>query len=494
MDTVKLQKEIFREIFDTLPEPISIKEAGSCKFVYVNEAFEEFVGKPKDSIIGKSCDELFEGSLAKSLIELDEKLLASGKSIRTTLSMKVGEQNEIFEIKKLPHFPPSGDEIDYIIDIYNKTTNEHRADEILRDTEVFFQNVFEHLPLGVLVVRENDFAIINVNPFFLNLFNLELDQILYKPIFELELCKDKEKIKSYFAIAKEYGIVHQVEEKCNLKSGKSIDVVLHIVYVKYLDQEPWFLLIVGDVSLINQANREIISLIQKEQELQVLKNRFISLISHELRTPLSGIMLSVDLLQRFGDKLSRDEKEKHFERIRESIQIMTKMIENSMHLEKLASEDFVIQPTKICLQSYLKDIVKRNETFYNSKNPIILQVLDEVEIETDEVLFGLILNNLIGNAFKYSQFDTPIYIKSKLVDGYLKIQIQNFGEPIPLDEIPKLFNLFYRGRNASSTKGYGIGLAIVKKAVDALKGIIEVESSLENGTIFTILLPTRVQV
>ncbi|MGB9913375.1 MAG: sensor histidine kinase, partial [Candidatus Kapaibacteriota bacterium] len=100
----------------------------------------------------------------------------------------------------------------------------------------------------------------------------------------------------------------------------------------------------------------------------------------------------------------------------------------------------------------------------------------------------------IGNALKYSQFDTPIYIKSKLVDGYLKIKIQNFGEPIPLDEIPKLFNLFYRGRNASSTKGYGIGLAIVKKAVDALKGIIEVESSLENGTIFTILLPTRVQV
>lgn len=286
--------------------------------------------------------------------------------------------------------------------------------------------------------------------------------------------------------------MQQLEEKCKLKDGREIDVALHIVYVEYLNQEPWYLFIVSDLSVIQQANREIISLIQKEQELQQLKNRFISLISHELRTPLSAIVLSVDLLQRFSDKLSKEEKDKHFEKIRTSVQTIIRMIENSMHLEKLTTEEFILQPTKISLKSYIKDIAEKVESIYNFKNPIRLHINEEFEVETDEVLLGLILNNLIGNAIKYSNFESPVNIYAKLLQNDFQIQIQNFGEPIPKEEIPRLFNIFFRGKNSSHTKGYGIGLSIVKKAVEALQGSIEVESSQEKGTIFTVKLPRRI--
>ncbi len=88
--------------------------------------------------------------------------------------------------------------------------------------------------------------------------------------------------------------------------------------------------------------------------------------------------------------------------------------------------------------------------------------------------------------------ESPVNIYVKLFESNFQIQIQNFGEPIPKEEIPRLFNIFFRGKNSAHTKGYGIGLSIVKKAVEALQGSIEVESSQEKGTIFTVKLPRRI--
>ncbi|QLH52810.1 MAG: Two-component system sensor histidine kinase [Candidatus Kapaibacterium sp.] len=485
-------KEVIFEMLDTLPYPLSIKEAKTLRYNFVNKAFTELFGISKNSVFGCTSQEIFEKSIAERFYELDQKLIETKKGIKDKFTIQIGSRKELIEIYKIPHFAKDTNEIDLIIDTFCKLNQETTADEILRETEIFFQNIFERLPVGVIVIRATDFSIIQVNPYFANLFNLEIDQILYKTIWSLEICKDREVLQKYLNLAKEYGYLQQLEEKCKLKDGREIDVALHIVYVEYLNQEPWYLFIVSDLSVIQQANREIISLIQKEQELQQLKNRFISLISHELRTPLSAIVLSVDLLQRFSDKLSKEEKDKHFEKIRTSVQTIIRMIENSMHLEKLTTEEFILQPTKISLKSYIKDIAEKVESIYNFKNPIRLHINEEFEVETDEVLLGLILNNLIGNAIKYSNFESPVNIYAKLLQNDFQIQIQNFGEPIPKEEIPRLFNIFFRGKNSSHTKGYGIGLSIVKKAVEALQGSIEVESSQEKGTIFTVKLPRRI--
>lgn len=483
--------KLFEDILFSLPNPLSVRGAKTFRFVFVNDAFVKLFGKPVESVINRTPEEVFGKDLAQQMFDLDKELVETKKVLSKRLNFKQGNLNLVIEIQRIPHFSGPDSEFDFIIDIYRNISQEVAADEILRETETFFQNIFENLPLGVIIVRDNDFSVINVNPFFLNLFNLELDKILYKPIFDLEICKEKEKFKNYFSIAKEIGYLQQIEQRCTIPKCKDIDVVVHIVYVKQFNQEPWYLMIISDVSAIQQANKEIISLIQREQELQALKNRFISLISHELRTPLSGIILSVDLLQRFGEKLSPGEKEKHYERIRTSVQTITKMIENAIHLEKLTADEFLPQLRKIQIKSFLEGLARQNESQFDNKNPLVLRVPEDIEIETDEVLLGLILNNLFNNAIKYSPAGEPIYIEVTLLENDLVITIQNPGEPIPKEEIPRLFNLFYRGTNSAQTKGYGLGLSIVKKAVEALNGTIEVESSFEKGTIFTITLPSK---
>lgn len=487
-------KGFFREFVDKMSNPVSVRDAKSLQYVYCNESFAKLVNKPIEEILGKTASEVIEIENIKKLSYLDTKVIETKSIVKEILKFNIKPDHfEIIEIQKYPHINPTTQEIDFIIDFYQTVTREVTADEILRDTELLHFKIFEYLPLGIVLIRSDDYKIFEVNPYFLKIFELELDQVLYRSIFELPFCKEKERLQKHLALAKELDTAQQFENSYQLPDGRTIDLVLNIAYIHFLHKEPWYLIIVSDVSTIQQANREIISYIQKEQELNILKNRFISLISHELRTPLTGLTLSLDLMQRFGKQLSKAEKERHFEKMRNSVQSIVKLIENALNLEKLTQDNFHVHPKKIYLKRYIEDIIERNLTSFDNKNPVFLQMTEDIEVETDEILFGLILNNLLSNAFKFSPYDRPIYFYVNQADKVYEIKVQNFGEPIPKDEIPKLFTPFYRGRNVGSTKGYGLGLSIVKKAVETLNGSISIESSRENGTIISLTFPITLQ-
>lgn len=487
-------KGFFREFVDKMSNPVSVRDAKSLQYVYCNESFAKLVNKPIEEILGKTASEVIEVENIKKLSYLDTKVIETKSLVKEILKFNIKPDHfEIIEIQKYPHINPTTQEIDFIIDFYQTVTREVTADEILRDTELLHFKIFEYLPLGIVLIRSDDYKIFEVNPYFLKIFELELDQVLYRSIFELPFCKEKERLQKYLALAKELDTAQQFENSYQLPDGRTIDLVLNIAYIHFLHKEPWYLIIVSDVSTIQQANREIISYIQKEQELNILKKRFISLISHELRTPLTGITLSIELLQRYGNRLTEPEKEKHYERIRTSIQTAIKLIENALNLEKLTENEFHVHPQKISLKSFLDNIVERNLILFNHKNPVFVKASEKIEVETDEILLSLILNNLLSNAFKYSPFERPINVSAHLYDNFYEIKIQNFGEPIPIDDIPNLFTPFFRGKNIGSTKGQGLGLSIVKKAVEALNGSISIESSKENGTIISLTFPITLQ-
>ncbi len=487
-----IRNGLFKEIIDNLPSAICIKEAKNLRCIYFNTAFAKLIKRTSDQILGEKITDIIDKENAIRFELLDRKALETKSSLKEIIKFSFNPaQFEIIELHKFLIQNPNSMEIDYIIDFYQKVTRELTADEILRETELLYLKILEYLPLGIILMRADDFSIFEVNPQFLKMFELDLDQVIYKSIFDLPFCKDKDRIQEYLLTAKKFNSPQQFELQYCFPNGKKADFILHFNYLQYLQQESWFLIIVTDVSPIQEANREIISFIQKEQELNTLKNRFISLISHELRTPLTAIILSVDLLQRFGNAIPNDEKEKHFEIIRNSVQTAVKLIENSLHLDKLTQGNLIITPKEINLKKFIEEIIERNKQLYNYKNLIIMQMPHEFEIETDEILLGLIFDNLLGNAIKYSPFEKPIFVLVNQYEKSFVFKVQNFGEPIPNTEITNLFNPFFRGSNVGATKGFGLGLSIVKKAVETLKGSISVESSKETGTIFTLTLPLK---
>jgi signal transduction histidine kinase len=142
----------------------------------------------------------------------------------------------------------------------------------------------------------------------------------------------------------------------------------------------------------------------------------------------------------------------------------------------------------------VKDVISKLEYLARSKNIEIraeLEPLFSIKIDVD--LMRQVFQNLIENGIKYSPEGTSILVTSEERDGLIVVQVADQGPGIPEDELPHIFMKFYRSRNAkgSSIKGSGLGLYLAKYFVELHKGRVLVDSTLGQGTTFTVELPTE---
>ncbi len=111
------------------------------------------------------------------------------------------------------------------------------------------------------------------------------------------------------------------------------------------------------------------------------------------------------------------------------------------------------------------------------------------QIITDPKLLLQIVNNLLSNAFKYSEPRTTVYFSVFIQSDSMKILVKDEGIGINKEDIPRLFDTFFRSNESQNIEGTGIGLTILKRAIDLLSGTITVESEKGKGTTFTVTLP-----
>lgn len=214
------------------------------------------------------------------------------------------------------------------------------------------------------------------------------------------------------------------------------------------------------------------------------------MISHELRTPLTTIMLSADLLKRFGDKWSEEERLKHFQRIQDTVLKMTQLMENVLTVGRLEAGKFDFHPESLDIPSFCNTIVENIE-FNNAGKYKIIYVIhgEEKGVRADENLLWLILSNLLSNAIKYSPLHSEVNFDVQFSENEIEFIIADHGIGIPQKDLENLFQLFYRATNVGVTSGYGLGLNIVKRCVQAHGGTIKVDSKENEGTIFTVKIP-----
>ncbi len=229
----------------------------------------------------------------------------------------------------------------------------------------------------------------------------------------------------------------------------------------------------------------------KQYQLNEMRSNFIAMISHEYRTPLQAIILSVEILQKHLDKLNSEQKQIQFDRIRRAIQDMSSMIEHVTLYNRLTQAEESVNIEEVSAKSFFESIIKDYELYYHQKAKIIATIKTNKEkIKIDQRLVSLIFSNLIGNAIKYSTVEPTVEIKVETDDQKTEISVKDNGIGIPANEIEKIFEPFYRGKNTRSTSGTGLGLSIVKHAVNLLKGQIFVDSEINKGTTFVVQIPT----
>ena len=246
---------------------------------------------------------------------------------------------------------------------------------------------------------------------------------------------------------------------------------------------------------LNKMMEDIRRLMDKEREAERTKNELITNVAHDLRTPLlrlSGIWSCFPVKCRSpGDAEKYIDiayaKSKRLEKLIEDLFGFTKMNygKMTMHVGKVD----VVKLLSQLLEEFYPSFVDKNLSYELQSN-----VPGKV-ITADGNLLARLFDNLINNAIKYGADGKRVLVKIQVTEPTVTVSVTNYGYVIPADELPLIFNKFYRVEQSRSTNtgGTGLGLAISKNIVDMHGGSIQVTSDL-NGTVFTVKLKTNFDV
>ncbi len=231
---------------------------------------------------------------------------------------------------------------------------------------------------------------------------------------------------------------------------------------------------------INQLLQRIESAIERERQ-------FTSDASHELRTPLSTLKGTLEVLIRKPRERSEYEDKIKFSLT--EIDRMTTIIEQLLLLARLDTNFIKLDKKLVAIPTIIDDILSRHKKNISEKNlSIDFHNGATLEALVPQYYSNLILENIIGNAIKYSHESTTIHVDIALLDSKVVCKIQDEGIGIKKSDLDNLFNHFFRSDalNHKSISGNGLGLSIAKKAADAIHAEIHVESEFNLRTTFTI--------
>lgn len=244
----------------------------------------------------------------------------------------------------------------------------------------------------------------------------------------------------------------------------------------------WFIFVGYQASKIERTNFRL----QQDQknllELEQLKNNFVSLISHDLKTPIAKIQGIVDRLMRDTVDVTLRKDLKSLESYSDEL---NRYIQSILNLLRVESRYFKLNKEAADLNETIEQAVEQITPLAQEKNIIIQRKLEPLfSIEFDATLIKEVLINLIENAVKYSPPGRSIILTSEEIESGVKVSIEDHGEGIPEDELPKIWGKFVRGKDQNlKSKGSGLGLYLVKYFIELHGGQVKLSSRRVDATL-----------
>lgn len=245
-----------------------------------------------------------------------------------------------------------------------------------------------------------------------------------------------------------------------------------------------------DITADKQLEASLRAALANEKELSQLKTSFTSIVSHEFRTPLSVILSSTELLSSYAERMDKNRRQEKLENIMRQVRRLIQLLDDVLMITRSESTGFTYKPAPVDVVVLCEEIIEEIRVGYRQNATIEFVSEGSCKtVNTDEFLLSHILQNLASNAIKYSQNGGMVRVLLNCSDSVLTLRVEDQGIGIPERDQSRLFESFRRAANVGQIQGTGIGLAIVKRAVDACGGTIEFTSVEGEGTTFIVTLP-----
>lgn len=231
--------------------------------------------------------------------------------------------------------------------------------------------------------------------------------------------------------------------------------------------------------------------LDNEKKLVEVKDRFVSMASHEFRSPISFIHRNIGMIKEKIDTLSAAEIRERLGKIQSQAEHLTSLLEDVLTMGKTGANTNRIRAnlSPVELKEFLSRII--DEVVTNTHGTHIVKLdfpYPKLQFQSDENLLRNVFVNLLTNAIKFSPGRRQVDLSVRKEDESIVVNVRDYGIGISVADLTRIFEPFHRGSNVKEIKGTGLGLPIVKKAVETLGGDVTVQSDVGTGTLFIVKL------
>ncbi|MBI2265092.1 MAG: PAS domain-containing protein [Armatimonadetes bacterium] len=346
----------------------------------------------------------------------------------------------------------------------------------IRQEKSKMEAIISHLADGVILVDEGG-KILLVNNGFADILNLDPDLLVGRRKEDLPADSQIRPLVEEMCRQQSFSSELQISDETDASEVKYLHV--HGIALKGADGEK-----AGAVAVLHDLTR----IYQSER----MRQEFVANVSHELRTPVTTILVMAESLLG-GAQEDPSVAEQFLKNIASESERLGKLIVDLLEISRFDSGEIRLEKTPFVIADLIRQTVQKLSPQAHQKGVAVQTDLlpSSIWVCADEERMNQVLINLLDNAIKYTQGGGKVSIACWELGGVVKIQISDTGVGIPQDDLPRIFERFYRVDKARSRAqgGTGLGLSIAKYFVEAHGGTIIVESKEGKGTAFTIALP-----
>ncbi|QKQ72430.1 ATP-binding protein [Nostoc sp. TCL240-02] len=365
-----------------------------------------------------------------------------------------------------------------------------------------YQELFEEVPDAYLVTDSRG-VIQEANSAVQNILNISKNLLLGKPlgifVLEKELIAFHLKL-THLSDRAETPDWKTQEWEVNLRPRNKTPIIAAMKVAAIRNQQGnlvglrWLLRDISESkrtqAKLQWAEEAMGQALAKEREFSELKSRLLTIASHEFRNPLATIHSSAELLEHYRHLWGDERQQIHLHRIQTSVMHITQLLNDLLVLNQDETSKLEFNPTPLNLVEFCRDLLEELEQSDRSQHVIVFSSECQfTSANLDVKLVRQILSNLFSNCLKYSPIGSTVKFSITTANERAIFQTQDSGIGIPPADIEHIFEPFHRASNTGNIPGMGLGMSIVKQAVDLHGGEIIVESAIDAGTTFTVILP-----